>query len=194
MSDAFQRKYEKGFEAQWKSGGCHWGKHLPKNGDPEWMRVIFQDMPADAGLGGLELEVRDTQPTIWVLACEVVQPLWQYRAENRRTDEFGSCISVCVQTYTVESAIRHHRGGIKVMLKHRGCCSEYDPTFDDELEDLLCDEDVCIDVSEPEKPDPPVRVRCAPRCVCPVCAGLQPLPAHNRPKMPWRLPERISRR
>lgn len=187
MSQVMQAAYVKGFEARWQKFGCVWAKHSPVNHDPEWLRVVFQDMPENIDTGGLAISISDTVPMIWVLAQEVVQPLRQFRAENERAEDCGSCISVCGQTYTVESAVRNHRGGIQVYLKHKGCCTEYDPSFQDELDELLCDEEVCIDVSEPEKPNPPVRCRCAPRCGCPVCEGLRSVPTRYQRKMPWRL-------
>ena len=191
MSSVFQAAYVKGFESRWQKLGCVWAKHIPQdNGPHEWLRVIFQDMPENSDVGGMALELSDTMPTIWVLQQEVVQPLWQFRAENRHAEECGSCISVCGQHYQVESTMPNHRGGIKVMLKHKGCCSEYDPDFDDEINGILCDEDICIDVSEPEKPNPPVYCRCPPRCGCPVCKGLRKVPAGYQRKMPWRLPVR----
>ena len=97
-----------------------------------WLRLHFYDIPKEANVSGIEIDVIDQNPKLWghidYFEGNIPQ---KTRRRNSREAQSGSRFVVSGVLYDIEEMHVNHRGGVTIDLVS---CNEMYPNFEQLLE------------------------------------------------------------
>jgi hypothetical protein len=128
----WQQHYLEAIRAQIAEFG-EWVEHRPAGGEPEWVFMHFVAPQDNARLGGVELEVAETNPLLRGIDADFATPAAKFAqyADGHARNGDGSIMVVRGTLYQVRNPMRNPYGEIRLDIVDAR--QPHDETFDARL-------------------------------------------------------------